>query len=399
MDNFPKPMNDIPVIDKNQIKNTENQFCDCLADGFCNRYGREMLGRFRQICRGENVDAGTAAAFRAYWLSEKNGNLASLTPPTKKPERRNEARPIILRNHLQMGDALVMTAAIYSLHRENPGMFLTAVETPHAAIFENNPDVVSLDLANQLGAETIETHYPAIHDADRRGIHFMQAYCEHFAASLNVSVPLLTNRPHVYLSDTEKKLASFSEMPWHPKLNGKQTWLVNCGVTKALTCKEWGTNHYQKVVDSLAGKVIFVQVGSEKDKHPHLENVLNIVGKTTLRELIVLANRADGVLSGVTFLQHLAAAFEKPAVVVIGGREPVQWNTYPKQQLLHTIGSLPCCENKACWKSRVVALNDEAIEDKSLCEMPTLSSGETIPKCMTLISPEEVIEKILRYSS
>jgi hypothetical protein len=58
---------------------------------------------------------------------------------------------------------------------------------------------------------------------------------------------------------------------------------------------------------------------------------------------------------------HLAAAVEvppgmpknRPCVVVAGGREPPHWEAYPHHQFLHRAGSLLCCDDGGCWKSRV----------------------------------------------
>ncbi len=47
--------------------------CDCPADGFCSRYKREMVGRLREICRGENIDPEKAAKYRANWSAIKHG--------------------------------------------------------------------------------------------------------------------------------------------------------------------------------------------------------------------------------------------------------------------------------------------------------------------------------------
>src|ERR1019366_681393 len=99
-----------------------------------------------------------------------------------------------------------------------------------------------------------------------------------------------------------------------------------------------------------------------------------------------------------SFLMHLAAALEKPAVTIMGGREPVVWNSYPRQQLMHTVGMLLCCKSGGCWRSRVEKLGDGAEQDGSLCENPVIGE-ETIPKCMSMIEPEEVAKKILQISS
>ncbi len=130
--------------------------------------------------------------------------------------------------------------------------------------------------------------------------------------------------------------------------------------------------------------------------HPPLQNVLNLIGKTDMRQLIRLAWHADGAVCGVTMLHHLMAAHEKPCVTIMGGREPVNWNSYPKCQLLHTFGSMPCCRDGGCWKSRVTKLDDGAEQNNSLCEQPQ-PGGEPLPRCMTLIRPETVADAIRLY--
>jgi hypothetical protein len=113
-------------------------------------------------------------------------------------------------------------------------------------------------------------------------------------------------------------------------------------------------------------------------------------------------------------------------VVVAGGREPSQWEAYPHHQFLHTNGTLQCCANGGCWKSRTAPIGDGDEKDnpQNLCVdvvMPTaqLSSGDLanainggpknaqsfhkeqwsslLPRCMAMITAEEVIRRIDGY--
>ncbi|WP_339910221.1 hypothetical protein [Symmachiella dynata] len=110
---------------------------------------------------------------------------------------------------------------------------------------------------------------------------------------------------------------------------------------------------------------------------------------------------ASGVLCGVTFLMHLAAAVERPTgvrglrpcVVVAGGREPPHWEAYPGHQFLHTIGALPCCATGGCWRSRAVPLQDGSKHDHSLCEYPV----DGFPLCMQLVTPDRVVDAVMMY--
>ena len=375
-------------------------FCECEHDGYCNRYQREMAGRNRELCQGVNVDLGTAAAFRAAWASEAK------TPPTT-----NNARHLLLKMDQAPGDAVAMTAAIYSLHRTHPGKYITSVESYWPEVFENNPDVFfnvmplgEQRIENFNDVDTVCMHYPAIHQSNDRAIHFMQAWCEHLGSALGVSIPLACNRPQLYFDNVK------------PQLQRRYNyWIVCAGGKKDFTTKLWGHDNYQRVVSMLFGKVHFVQVGGSRPPvawaehmrgsqddvgHDPLTGAEYVVGKTSLRDLFDIVRHARGVLCGVSLLMHVAAACEVPAVVIAGGREPVAWNAYPRQQYVHTVGALPCSSSQghkgqACWRYRTVPLGDGAPMDNSACERPINGT----PECMSMITPQEVANLILRYNN
>ena len=354
-------------------------FCECSTDGHCSRYNREMRGRMRELCAGVNTDLGTAAAFREQWRRE-----AKVEVPTSPSQH------LILKTGQAPGDAVAMTAAIYSLHKAHPGKYTTSVESYWPDVFLHNPDVKDHSLPGEESTGTpIEMHYPAIHRSNERGIHFMQGWCEFLSEALGVAIPLATNRPQLYFDRSPPPVEDW--------------WLICAGGKKDFTNKQWGS--YQRVVELLEGKVKFLQVGgcqpivrwredirkTQEDYHPRLEGTIDMIGKTSLRELFYLARKAKGILCGVSLLMHVAAALEKPAVIIAGGREPVQWNAYPKQHYLHTVGSLSCCE-EACWTARTVPLGDGSPLDLSLCERPI----GAIPECMERITPEEVAATVSR---
>ena len=340
------------------------------------------------------------------------------------------AKKIILRNHLSPGDVLAMSAALECLHAQHPGKFLTAVDTTCPDIWQHNPHVwvppeedrAEIERAGQIVAarvraeekrgirepaveepltfadgttgRCIQMHYPLIHQSGHRPVHFLQGYVEWLRDRLGVPLELTTNRPHLYLSDEEKGWKGRVEEILGEK---KPYWVICSGVKHDFTAKGWGHTNYQNVVWALKDKIQFVQVGASEHMHPMLEGVIDQVGKTSIRELIRLVYHADGVLCGTTFLMHVAAALERPAIVVAGGREPKSWNTYPRQMLLSTAGQLSCCVSDGCWRSRTVPLRDGDEKDKSLCEKPVFGVGEAIPKCMAMIRPQQVVEAILDF--
>lgn len=173
-------------------------------------------------------------------------------------------------------------------------------------------------------------------------------------------------------------------------------------------CKWWSPDYYQKVVDHFKNKITFVQVGHKDHWHPKLDGVVNLIGKTDLRQLIRLIYHSSGVICPVTFAMHAAAAIpmkkntpkNRPCVVIAGGREPSQWEKYPHHRFLETNGAIDCCDNGGCWKSRCQKVNDgDEKDDNNLCLYPVKISNQniSIPKCMNMIKPKDVIRSIEMY--
>ena len=161
------------------------------------------------------------------------------------------------------------------------------------------------------------------------------------------------------------------------------------------TTKLW--NGYQKVVDYFKGRVTFVQIGKGEDNHTKLSGVVDMIGQTSLRKLILWTTKAEAGIGPITLLQHLCAAFNKPYFCLAGGRENVTWIQYPCQHTFHTIGQLDCCIRGGCWRSRVVPLGDEHVFDQHTCKYPIQTNNTAIAQCMELIKPVEVISAIERY--
>ena len=140
------------------------------------------------------------------------------------------------------------------------------------------------------------------------------------------------------------------------------------------------------MIDHFRGRLLFVQVGEAHHHHPALDGVVDLRGRTSLRQLIRLMYHAQGAVSAVSLLMHLAAAVDvkpgmpknRPCVVVAGGREPPHFTAYPHHQFIHTVGALACCDNGGCWKSRTLPLGDGDSKDApgELCVDPV---GDAAP--------------------
>jgi len=290
---------------------------------------------------------------------------------------------------------------VRDLHRENPGRFITDVRTSASEIWEHNPYVTPLDeMAPDV--HVLDMHYPLINDCNRRPYHFIHGYAQFLEDQLGVPVPVTEFQGDIHISLLEKSWMSQLEETGYQG----SFWIIMAGGKYDFTAKWWSPAYCQEVVNHFQGKIRFVQCGEAQHWHPRLDGVIDLVGKTNIRQFIRLVYHADGVLCPVTFAMHLAAAVEtkpgnprhRPCVVVAGGREPPHWEAYPQHQFIHTVGALPCCQTGGCWKSRCQVVGDGDLKDSNLCENPVpVREDLQIPKCMYMISSADVIRRIETY--
>jgi len=292
----------------------------------------------------------------------------------------------------------MLSAAVRDLHLCYPGKFLTDVRTPSPAIWENNPYLTPI-ADDDPDAELVECNYPLIHQSNVLPYHFVHAFSQDLNQKLGLDIQPTAMKGDIHISEAEKRWMDEVEKQG----DGRPFWLVTAGGKNDFTIKWWSNERYQQVVDHFHGRLEFVQVGEAHHHHPPLRGAVDLRGATTLRQLILLMHQARGALCSVSLLMHLAAAvptkpgalLNRACVVVAGGREPLQWFAYPHHQVLHTLGALPCCDNGGCWKSRTLPLGDGDEKDHpdQLCQHPI----GTLPRCMHMITAEDVIRRIELY--
>ena len=294
----------------------------------------------------------------------------------------------------------MLTAAVRDIHACYPGQFLTDVRTSCAQLWENNPYLTPLSESDP-DVESLPCHYPLIHRSNQTPCHFVQGFIEFLNDRLQLQIKPTAFKGDIHLSKTEKSW--FSQVR---EITGddRPFWIVSAGGKFDYTIKWWEHARYQRVIDHFEGSIHFVQIGSPEHYHPALRGVIDLRGKTDLRQLIRLVYHSEGVLCPVTLLMHLAAAVDvkggspknRPCVVVAGGREPPHWETYPHHRFLHTVGLLLCCDDGGCWKARTIPLNDGDEKDRPehLCVDVV---NFCLPRCMDMITERHVIEAIESY--
>ena len=310
---------------------------------------------------------------------------------------------LIIRNTQSPGDYIVLSAALRDLHKAYPGRFVIGVDVPERAVFQGNPHI---DMTLRAGGRKIVAKYPLIKVSNQSKLHFLWGFIQHLNEQLNLKSVLTELRPDLHLTAEEKA---------NPPLGAvKPYWVMVSGGKRDFTAKWWLPDSWQQVVNSLNKRFEIVQVGGGSHVHPVLTGVRNLVGKTSFRELMRLIYHSDGVMCIVTCLMHIAAGFNKPCVIVAGGREPWWWegytqenrlvnlrygipnwnppanDTYVSHRYLHTLNQLPCCINKGCWKTKIEPQRDS-------CLTPVIIGNRRLPKCMEVITAEHVVQAVESY--
>ena len=304
----------------------------------------------------------------------------------------------IFKNYQSPGDIVMLTAAVRDLKLSHPEIEVD-VDTACPELWENNPH-----LTKGIEGKIIKADYPLIHESNEGQHHFIHAFRLFLEDKLNLRIKPTKFKGDIHISDEEKGWTSqLEDMGIKDRF-----WIINAGGKYDFTAKWWSLISYQKVIDHFKGKITFVQVGQKDHWHPKLHGVVDLIGKTDLRQLIRLVYHSSGVITGVSLLMHLSAAIEskhgllnRPGVVIAGGREPVQWEAYPHHRYLAVNGAMTCCDNGGCWKSRCQLVGDGDKKDKEeLCLHPVELRTKPpirIPKCMDMIKADDVIRAIQTY--
>lgn len=269
------------------------------------------------------------------------------------------------------------------------------VRTPCPEIWLNNPFLTPLDESDPE-VEIHDVAYDDINKSGSDGLHFSDAFRNDIEKKLDVKINKTGLLPEIFLSDEEKGWINQVEVDcgWNGGF-----WLINAGIKPDNELKKY--HRWQEFTDlfneHFQGKIKLVQIGHEAHIHPELDGVLNLVGKTDMRQMIRLHYWAHGVVTPISFPFVLAAAFKKPHVVVAAGKEGVRWQIFQHGQFLNTIGALECCKFDGCW------LGGGKGSCKDLTEVCLSSSGaltpkfETVPRCFELIKPYQILDAVKMY--
>jgi len=124
--------------------------------------------------------------------------------------------------------------------------------------------------------------------------------------------------------------------------------------------KRWPIEHFAALVQPMRdrfGLTTILAGGPDAAAlAPSVPGVVNLAGKTTLRQLVALLERADLVIANDTGPMHIASALGKPLVTMFGPTSPVQTGPYQRMSSVVQL-DIPCspcfsrkCSHHSCLK-------------------------------------------------
>ena len=141
----------------------------------------------------------------------------------------------------------------------------------------------------------------------------------------HIDVELVGATPAIFFSDAEN-LAFSNKFANIPKSFGLIKATIGLNRPKSSSLKDWFIEGFEKVV-AQCPEIHWLQVGEVGE--PVLLGATNLLGQTSLREVLWLLCRSRVLVSVEGFLTHASAAFDVPTVVPFTGIHDPQGLLYP----------------------------------------------------------------------
>jgi len=290
------------------------------------------------------------------------------------PLNKNEIKKILVITLSNLGDVVLTTPAVEVLLREFSGAELDIMVGPNGReIFEKHPGISELivydkfmPLAEKLKlisrlrkkrysliVDLRNTFLPFLIGAPHKTLPFKKfsKHSEHKKDShlwkLKALGINITHPPYrLYVSDEDRAYTN-SVLKYLPE---GRLIAVNVGAKSSL--KRWGKEGFTYVINRLkeAGANI-VMVGSPQEAEIAADvlkgvkgDVLNLAGKTTVRQLIALLDKIDLLITNDTAPLHMCSILRKKTVALFGPTDHKEYGPFSKGSvaLLKPVFCAPC---------------------------------------------------------
>lgn len=281
---------------------------------------------------------------------------------------------IMLHTNNHLGDVVIMSAVIANLKACYPDIEFGIDTKPcYMDVFNNNPFISYL---NPYECDyNLECVYAPFSQRTANGGSCIKAFTRNAFNSVNMVLGrnefcMVKTTADLYPEKTENKYGEYC--------------IINANCQKCSETKAYPW--YQDIVDSRPD-IKFIQIGGaeERDITSDLTRVIDLRGKTTVKELIALTMHAKWVISPPSAVVHIASAFPNVKTIVLSGaREPVELTQYPNTTHLTSVCVDGWHRNKGCMKFFMRKI------DSRTCERAIIEKGRKYPQCMHRIKKEDV---------
>lgn len=288
---------------------------------------------------------------------------------------------ILFTTHNHIGDSLISTATVKDFMEQYGDDFSCNVNMVGMGWWENNP-YLDRSINEKNAQHIIKLEYDRSQRRAESG-NCISGWAKRLSEYLYIKVTVNQKTPILFFTKDELE---------RPPVIDEKYMIIDAGFQTCSTVKNWGHYNYQAVVDELRDDIRFVQVGGKEERcrHSVLNGVINMIGKTSLRDMALLMFHSEGCITPVSMPVHLAGALGKPSFVISGGREKPELTKYPDGHYFSTIGKFSCCSSYGCFKF----FSEPGDPIRSCVNSVRMPGGEYIPMCMVSIDSKEVVNKV-----
>ena len=322
-----------------------------------------------------------------------------------------------------LGDVLISTSFLKDFEQQRPDdklffQFKLQAMEKYYSVFDNNPyfhlydektDKIDKEIHFGWGEQINLSELTMASSSSTQ--KYIDVLYDEFNRRSGLDIKCTQRKVDLYFSEEEKNI----KYSWQD--SSKKMCIVNCGYNYFYgNAKNWGWEKFQYVIDALKDKLQFVQVGMRKNGYFQrpLNGVVDLVDKTSIRDLATLTYHSDFVLTHDTSTYHFAMVDanehqkERNVAVVLGGRGLYKYlDTYSPDRvnvfLLYNnemfskcfdAGKYTCdCADVFTTMAGRYGGGGPGMIKKLMCKMPSATmNGETICACFGRLHPDNVVE-------
>ncbi len=197
--------------------------------------------------------------------------------------------------------------------------------------------------------------------------HEVECFCD-IVKSLSIEV----KNKDLFLKINNETKEKIKNVLYSHNIEEKKFVVIHPGCGIHGFYREWDIERYVEVAKYIISKYKYsiVLTGNKDDKTKGIffeksdidkKYVLNMIGKTTIEELIALVSMTKLIICGNTGILHIASALNIPTVAIHGPTNPIKWGPWKNRNVVikSDLSCVPCsylgfeysCKEKKCLKS------------------------------------------------